>query len=207
MQQYGQYPVLLAERQLGSGSAIDKATAILADELVKRGLRVITASTLADVRFAIASNSSIGAALLDWDLFGTVRELLGVIDRLHRLNERLPVILLAERADVESIPLAIAEQIDGFFWLHEDTPAFVAGRVERIVRTYADQLFPPFFGALKRYVDDYNWVWCCPGHNGGMFYRKTPLGRLRPNGYPPPPHVAGHANSHIGCLCANTHSP
>ncbi|HEV8065721.1 MAG TPA: ornithine decarboxylase, partial [Acidimicrobiales bacterium] len=41
-----------------------------------------------------------------------------------------------------------------------------------------DQLLSPFFGALKRYVDDYNWVWCCPGHNGGMFYRKTPLGRI-----------------------------
>jgi arginine/lysine/ornithine decarboxylase len=72
----------------------------------------------------------------------------------------------------------VAELTDGAFWLHEDTPEFVAGRVERLVTEYADQLLSPFFGALKRYVDNYNWVWCCPGHNGGMFYRKTPLGRI-----------------------------
>jgi ornithine decarboxylase len=178
MEHYHAYPVLLAEHELGSGTAIDLATQALAADLAERFLTVIRARTLADVEFAIATHSNIGAALLDWDLFQTERDLHAVIDQLHKLDERLPVVLLAERADVEGIPLPVAERMDGFFWLHEDTPAFVAGRVERMVKAYADQLLSPFFGALKRYVDDYNWVWCCPGHNGGMFYRKTPLGRV-----------------------------
>jgi ornithine decarboxylase len=178
MEHYDRYPVLLAEHELGTGSAIDRATATLEAEMRQRGLEVITARTLADVNFVIASNASIGAVLLDWDLFSNDRELLGVVERVHSLHEKLPVVLLAERSDVESIPLEIAEQTQGFFWLHEDTPSFVAGRVERLVTDYADQLLSPFFGALKRYVDDYNWVWSCPGHNGGVFYRKTPLGRV-----------------------------
>jgi ornithine decarboxylase len=178
MEHYDKYPVLLAEHELGSGTAVDKATQALAAELSRCGLTVITARTVDDVRFAIAANSGIGTALLDWDLFPAERDLHEIIDQLHKLSEKLPVALLAERADVESIPLAVAERTDGFFWLHEDTPAFVAGRVERMVKSYADQLLSPFFGALKRYVDDYNWTWCCPGHNGGMFYRKTPLGRI-----------------------------
>jgi ornithine decarboxylase len=178
MEHYDAYPVLLAEHELGTGTAIDTATEALAAELRGRGLAVITARSVADVQFAIAANSGVGAALLDWDLFEGERDLHAVIDQLHKLNEKLPIALLAERADVESIPLAVAERLDGFFWLHEDTPAFVAGRVERMVKAYADQLLSPFFGALKRYVDDYNWTWCCPGHNGGMFYRKTPLGRV-----------------------------
>ncbi len=178
MEHYSSFPVLLAEHELGTGSAIDTAARALAGELTARGLTVITARTLADVAFALTANSDIGTVLLDWDLCRTERAQHATIDQVRKLSERLPVILLAERADVESIPLRVAERTDGFFWLHEDTPAFVAGRVERLVRSYAEGLLSPFFGALKRYVDDYNWTWCCPGHNGGMFYRKTPLGRV-----------------------------
>jgi len=178
MEHYDAYPVLLAEHELGTGTAIDTATRALVTELERRGLRVITARSIEDVKFAVAADAGIATALLDWDLFPAERDLHAVIDRLHKLSEKLPVALLAERADVESIPLSVAERTEGFFWLHEDTPAFVAGRVERMVKAYADQLLSPFFGALKRYVDDYNWTWCCPGHNGGMFYRKTPLGRV-----------------------------
>jgi arginine/lysine/ornithine decarboxylase len=178
MEHYDHYPILLAEHELGSGSAIGRAAEAIEAALVRRGLEVITATTLADVEFILASNASVGAVLLDWDLVGSPRELKSVVERAHSLSEQLPVLLLAERSDIESFPLEVAELTDGAFWLHEDTPEFVAGRVERLVTEYADQLLSPFFGALKRYVDNYNWVWCCPGHNGGMFYRKTPLGRI-----------------------------
>jgi arginine/lysine/ornithine decarboxylase len=178
MENYDRYPVLLAEHELGTGTAVDQAMRTLEAELRARDLDVVLARTCDDIEFAVASNAGIGAALLDWDLFGSDEELLAVTDRIHRLHEKIPVLLLAEQADVESIPMAVAQEMEGFFWLHEDTPAFVAGRVERLVKEYVAQLLSPFFGALKRYVDDYNWVWCCPGHNGGMFYRKTPLGRV-----------------------------
>lgn len=155
---------------------------MLDSELVSHDLSVVTARTAADVEFAIAANSGVGAALLDWDYYSNGNsdggELSETIDRIHRINADIPVMLLAERSEVEQIPLAIAERARGFFWLHEDTPAFVAGRVERLVKEYVDGLMSPFFGALKRYVDDWNWNWSCPGHNGGMFYRKTPLGRM-----------------------------
>jgi ornithine decarboxylase len=178
MEHYDRYLILLAEHELGSGSAIGRAAEAIEGALVRRGLEVITAATLADVQFILASNASVGAVLLDWDLVGSPRELKSVVEQAHSLNEQLPVLLLAERSDIESFPLEVAEITDGAFWLQEDTPEFVAGRIERLVTEYADQLLSPFFGALKRYVDDYNWVWCCPGHNGGMFYRKTPLGRI-----------------------------
>jgi ornithine decarboxylase len=174
---YDHYPVVLAEHELGTGSAVDRATRALEAELEARGLRVFMAATLDDAEFAVSSDAGIGAALLDWDLFSSEAELLSLAERIHGLHEAIPLLLLAESADVEGISLDVAQETDGSFWLQEDTPGFVAGRVERLVKTYVDALLSPFFGALKRYVDDYNWVWCCPGHNGGMFYRKTPLGR------------------------------
>jgi ornithine decarboxylase len=173
---YASYPVLLADQALGSGSAVDQALGVLADELEKLGLSVIRARTTADAEFAITANAGLGAALLEWSSSsdGTLAK---TIDQLHRLDQAIPVMLLAERSDVEQIPLEIAERSKGFFWISEDTPAFVAGRVARLVKEYVDGLLSPFFGALQRYVEDYNWSWSCPGHNGGMFYRKTPLGQ------------------------------
>jgi ornithine decarboxylase len=177
MEQYDHYPVLLAEHELGTGSAIDRATRALGSELRARGLEVITASSLDDAEFAVSSEAGIGAALLDWDMFGADAELIALTERIHRLDDKIPVLILAERSHVEDIPLEVAKETEGFFWWREDAPSLVAGCVDRLVRAYVDRLFPPFFGALKHYVDDYNWAWCCPGHNGGMFYRKTPLGR------------------------------
>jgi ornithine decarboxylase len=182
MEHYRDYPVLVADHELGTGTAVDTALQALHHELTAHDLSVVTARTPDDMEFALAANSGVGAALLDWDYPGNGGsgdgELIRTIERIHRINPDIPVMVLAERSQVEQIPLELAERTRGFFWLHEDTPAFVAGRVERLVKDYVDGLMSPFFGALKRYVDDYNWNWSCPGHNGGMFYRKTPLGHM-----------------------------
>jgi ornithine decarboxylase len=43
---------------------------------------------------------------------------------------------------------------------------------------YAESLKTPFFGAMVDYAEQGNQVWTCPGHNGGVFYNKSPIGRL-----------------------------
>ncbi|MBV9533209.1 MAG: amino acid decarboxylase, partial [Bradyrhizobium sp.] len=36
----------------------------------------------------------------------------------------------------------------------------------------------PFFGALVDYAEEGNQLWTCPGHNGGVFYSRSPIGRV-----------------------------
>jgi ornithine decarboxylase len=36
----------------------------------------------------------------------------------------------------------------------------------------------PFFGALVDYSEEGNQLWTCPGHNGGIFYSRSPIGRI-----------------------------
>jgi ornithine decarboxylase len=36
----------------------------------------------------------------------------------------------------------------------------------------------PFFGALVDYAEQGNQLWTCPGHNGGIFYNRSPIGRI-----------------------------
>ena len=43
---------------------------------------------------------------------------------------------------------------------------------------YAETLKTPFFGALVDYAEKGNQLWTCPGHNGGIFYSRSPIGRI-----------------------------
>ncbi|MGL4711814.1 MAG: ornithine decarboxylase SpeF, partial [Shewanella sp.] len=45
------------------------------------------------------------------------------------------------------------------------------------VNKYEQALLPPFFGTLKKYVEMGNSTFACPGHQGGQFFRKHPVGR------------------------------
>ena len=40
------------------------------------------------------------------------------------------------------------------------------------------RLKTPFFGALVDYAERGNQLWTCPGHNGGIFYNRSPIGRI-----------------------------
>ena len=67
-------------------------------------------------------------------------------------------------------------EINGYVWKLEDTPAFVAGRVEEARREYLAPLLPPFFDALVRFTQEARYSWHTPGHSGGTAFLKTPVG-------------------------------
>src|SRR6202041_2712656 len=46
------------------------------------------------------------------------------------------------------------------------------------LKQYADTLKTPFFGALVDYQEEGNQLWTGPGHNGGVFYSRSPIGRI-----------------------------
>ena len=175
MEHYGEYPVLIVDSEIGTHSAVAAALGTIRQELESRGLTVFSARSRRDAEIKVETNASLGCLVADWALGPDLRPL---IDRVHQLGEAIPVLVVTEGRDVEDIPLDLAERASGFLWVGEDTAAFIAGRIEQLVVDYAQRLLSPFFGALKRYVDNNNYVWSCPGHNGGMFYRKTPLGRV-----------------------------
>jgi Orn/Lys/Arg decarboxylase, N-terminal domain len=141
MQQSAQehdYAVLFARPEQSAGPA----ARTLAERLADRGLPVITARTWKDLRSAIrahaqAGTARIGAALVSWDLLGSEGELEEALDEFHRLSCPPPVVLVSERADERVVPPDVAGRTAGSFWLHADSPNFVADQVEWLVRTYA----------------------------------------------------------------------
>jgi len=54
----------------------------------------------------------------------------------------------------------------------------VARYVNRHFEAYIEQLKTPFFGRVIEFNESSSEMWTCPGHNGGMFYRRSPVGRV-----------------------------
>lgn len=106
----------------------------------------------------------------------------GRVDDISRSGFDIPVFFavakhdeLTRKAilDVEKVLL----QISGVFDLGTDNAEFYGHKLERAATQYEEALLPPFFGALKHYVERGNSTFACPGHQGGQFFRKHPAGR------------------------------
>jgi ornithine decarboxylase len=69
-------------------------------------------------------------------------------------------------------------EVDGYVFLAEETPEFIAKNLVSRLKQYAETLKTPFFGALVDYAEEGNQLWTCPGHNGGIFYNRSPIGRI-----------------------------
>ena len=69
-------------------------------------------------------------------------------------------------------------EADGYVFLAEETPDFIAKNLISRLKQYAETLRTPFFGALVDYAEEGNQLWTCPGHNGGVFYARSPIGRI-----------------------------
>jgi Orn/Lys/Arg decarboxylase, major domain len=63
---------------------------------------------------------------------------------------------------------------NGYVFLAEESPEFIAKNLVSRLRQYAETLKTPFFGALVDYAENGNQ----PGHNGGIFYSRSPIGRI-----------------------------
>jgi arginine decarboxylase len=73
--------------------------------------------------------------------------------------------------------IEIAEMVDEFVLLLEDTADFVAGRIMAAIERYRAQLLPPYARALAVYSQLREHSWSAPGHQGGIAFTKLPAGR------------------------------
>jgi arginine decarboxylase len=148
-------------------------------ELVDLGHRVIEAETLSDGRALVGSDPSFGAVVLDWDVSEPdgERDARAVLDAARRLSDRLPVFLMLDHGDAGELSLEVLSAAQEVVLVLEDTPAFIAGRINFAWKRYVETLLPPFFGALVEFANTYEYSMHTPGHAGGAAFRKTPVGK------------------------------
>ncbi|MCP2257395.1 arginine decarboxylase [Streptoalloteichus tenebrarius] len=167
------------------GAAATERLDELTTLLRAKGHRVTTADSAVDATAVITARADLAAALISWELPGgsdgkgeSGRPAEAVLRALmDRFSPKLPVFLVARDSGQDDLPLWIAEIVNGWIWLLEDTPGFVAGRVDTAARHYLEDMLPPFFRALRHFEDAHKYSWHTPAHAGGVAFLKSPVGR------------------------------
>ncbi|MFZ5597536.1 MAG: Orn/Lys/Arg decarboxylase N-terminal domain-containing protein [Bacillota bacterium] len=182
---YKNFPVLIVDNRIKADNIEGRALKRLIDCLLDRGLAVIESGMDEyDQNYTVLAESEVGCVLLGWNkvspyrLQRVVSRLEQLIDLLRKRNLSVPVFLMTDKLNIKDIPVDTLSKINGYIWKMEDTPDFIAGRIENAVRQYLDSLLPPFFRALVKYAGEYKYAWHTPGHMGGTAYLKSPTGRV-----------------------------
>ena len=163
-------------------TAIGRAAESIAAALEARNCEVVRALSFEDGEAIVGSDASLRAVVLNWHL-GTEGETAhdrapALLGRLRERHPDIPVFMTADRKLVRgAMTIEIAEMIDEFVWLLEDTADFVSGRVMAAIERYRSQLLPPYARALRDYSQLREHSWSAPGHQGGIAFTKLPAGR------------------------------
>ncbi|WAC26257.1 Orn/Lys/Arg decarboxylase N-terminal domain-containing protein [Ancylobacter sp. SL191] len=147
-------------------------------EIESSGFEVVRARTIEDAEIAVQTDAAIGCMMVDWGKKGMEGKTASLINLMRRRGLDFPIILLIRRKRFEDVPVEVLDFIDGYVFLSEETPAFIAKNLISRLKQYAETLKTPFFGALVDYAEEGNQLWTCPGHNGGVFYSRSPIGRV-----------------------------
>lgn len=142
------------------------------------GFQVIRAPRIEDAEIAVQTDAAIGCLVVDWGKKGLEGKAASLINVMRRRGLEMPIVLLVRRKRFEDVPVEILDFIDGYVFLAEETPDFIARNLVSRLTQYAEALKTPFFGALVDYAEKGNQLWTCPGHNGGIFYSRSPIGRI-----------------------------
>jgi arginine decarboxylase len=172
------FPILVVagpERERLAGETLQR----IIEEVGRLGHRVVQSSTSSDAAALVSTDPSFGCIVLDWNLEvdGGVRPCLGVLEHIRRHSDDVPVFLLVDRLDLVKVPLSVEELVQEFILVFEDTPGFVAGRLDYAWRRHTERLLPPFFSKLMSFTDSHEYSWHTPGHAGGTAFRKSQVGK------------------------------
>jgi ornithine decarboxylase len=144
----------------------------------RMGFQVIRARRIEDAEIAVQTDAAIGCLVVDWGKKGLEGKAASLINLMRRRGLEMPIVLLVRRKRFEDVPVEVLDFIDGYVFLAEETPEFIARNLVSRLTQYAETLKTPFFGALVDYAEQGNQLWTCPGHNGGIFYSRSPIGRI-----------------------------
>ncbi|MFG1301543.1 Orn/Lys/Arg decarboxylase N-terminal domain-containing protein [Xanthobacter sp. V3C-3] len=147
-------------------------------EIERAGFEVVRARNLEDAEIVVQTDAAIGCMVVDWGKKGLEGKTSALINLMRRRGLDFPIILLIRRKRLEDVPVEVLDFIDGYVFLSEETPPFIAKNLVSRLKQYAETLKTPFFGALVDYAEEGNQLWTCPGHNGGVFYSRSPIGRV-----------------------------
>jgi ornithine decarboxylase len=174
------FTVLIVDSRIKRSRSLNEAfERILGHLRDDHHLRTDLIGTTADAVIRLRHDASIACVLLEWGGNGDSIDGKLVVETLEDIGLDVPVFLVvaADQLGHHQQGLLIGI-VRGLIYPEEDTPDFVAKYINRHFEEYVEGLKSPFFGRVIEFTESSNEVWTCPGHNGGMFYRRSPIGHV-----------------------------
>ena len=178
------FHVLIAEDLITQAETyVASAVCRLIGALEKQDVKVTRSYSYCDAHAILQANTSVDCLLISANMYNAgdaeyiqAEEL---ITKLRSRQPEVPVFLLAEREKTtRAMSSHLMEVVDEFVWILEDTADFIAGRIEAAMNRYRDQMLPPLMDALVRYAAIKEYSWAAPGHQGGVGFTKSAVGRV-----------------------------
>jgi len=119
----------------------------------RMGFQVIRAPRIEDAEMAVQTDAAIGCLVVDWGKKGLEGKAASLINLMRRRGLEMPIVLLVRRKRFEDVPVEVLDFIDGYVFLAEETPEFIARNLVSRLTQYAESLKTPFFGALVDYAE------------------------------------------------------
>src|ERR1700750_2132081 len=106
-------------------------------EIERFGFEVVKARKIEDAEIAVQTDAAIGCMGVDWGKKGLEGKSAALIKLMRRRGLGLPILLLIRRKRFEDIPVEVLDFIDGYVFLSEETPEFIARHLVSRLKQYA----------------------------------------------------------------------
>ena len=92
----------------------------------RMGFQVVQAPRTEDAEIAVQTDAAIGCIVVDWGKKGLEGKAASLINLMRRRGLEMPIVLLVRRKRFEDMPVEVLDFIDGYVFLAEETPEFIA---------------------------------------------------------------------------------
>ncbi|ARD40106.1 arginine decarboxylase [Edwardsiella ictaluri] len=154
-------------------ASIDK----LASSLMNTGECTQFAYSFEHAATYATSTAAIDCVMIEW----APEQKENIVEFLQQLrirHEKVPVFLLVSSpADNAAVTPDVMSQVSETFLILDDTTDFIVGRLQAAVARYERLITPPLMTAMMKYAKEKEYSWSAPGHQGGIGFCKTPIGR------------------------------
>lgn len=145
--------------------------------LTTKGEHVKFTPTYEEAEAYVSSTASIDCIMVEW-LPQQEQSVLSLLRHLRVRHEKAPVFLLINsHQDNRSVTAEVMSEVTETFLVLDDTTDFIVGRLQAAVARYEKAIMPPLMAAMMEYAKEKEYSWSAPGHQGGIGFCKTPVGR------------------------------
>ena len=92
----------------------------------KLGFEVVRARRVEDAAIAVQTDSAIGCMVVDWGKRGLDGKAAALINLMRKRGLEMHIVIMVRRKRLEDIPVEVLDFIDGYIFLAEETPEFIA---------------------------------------------------------------------------------